>query len=343
MTYIADQDYQILHQKTDAAQAARIIEPEGANAVQGSLLLSPLKSIFVLTNLTIAVLFAWGTFSWFNLALMAALLLIFLWLGNSVGLHRLFIHRSFACPLWLENCLVTCGTLAGLGGPFSAIRIHDERDWAQRQPAPGLSEGTERVEGARLSTGLSEGTERGERAAALKGCHPFFAHDNNFVGDLMYQLFYRFEFTKGPIINPRAELTGPRPYLEFQERYWWAFQIFLALAVLPLGLGAVVWGVSVRLLLSLLGHWTGVYLTHRFGSIDFVQHGDAVQGRNIPAISWLTFGESMHNNHHAYPRSAKLNYTPNSHDLSYWFIQQLAKVGLAWDILTPANADQGAA
>ena len=32
--------------------------------------------------------------------------------GHSVGFHRRLIHRSFACPKWLERALVWAGTSA---------------------------------------------------------------------------------------------------------------------------------------------------------------------------------------------------------------------------------------
>jgi len=301
VTYIADQDYAVLHPKGATAQAGRISEPPGCSAVEGKLVIAPLKTFITLTAFLLTAAFAIQTFSWANLALMMGLTITFLWLGDSLGLHRLLIHRSFRCPLWLENILVTCGTLAGLGGPYDAIRIHDERDWAQRQPA----------------------------------CHPFFAHANNYPGDLTHQLFFNFKFDHGPVIDTRKGLEN-RALLEWQTRYWWAPQLILAALLLPFGWGAVIWGVAVRLTVSLIGHWTGVYLTHRFGTMPHINEGDAVQGRNLPAlVTLITFGETLHNNHHAYPRSAKLNYTPHSYDLSYWLIQRLAKVGLAWNILVP--------
>ena len=45
--------------------------------------------------------------------------------GQSVGMHRLLIHRSFEAPRWLEYLLVWLGTLVGMAGPFGMIRAHD--------------------------------------------------------------------------------------------------------------------------------------------------------------------------------------------------------------------------
>lgn len=53
--------------------------------------------------------------------------------GHSVGMHRLLIHRSFKTYRWVEYVLVWLGTLVGMAGPFGMIRLHDMRDWHQRQ------------------------------------------------------------------------------------------------------------------------------------------------------------------------------------------------------------------
>ncbi len=55
--------------------------------------------------------------------------------GHSIGLHRLLIHRSLSAPRWMERVLVLLGTLVGMAGPLGMVRLHDMRDWAQRQAA----------------------------------------------------------------------------------------------------------------------------------------------------------------------------------------------------------------
>jgi hypothetical protein len=37
----------------------------------------------------------------------------------------------------LERFLVWLGVLVGMAGPFGILRIHDIRDWAQREPVHG--------------------------------------------------------------------------------------------------------------------------------------------------------------------------------------------------------------
>ena len=48
-------------------------------------------------------------------------------------------------------------------------------------------------------------------------------------------------------------------------------------------------------------------------------------------------GESWHNNHHAFPQSAKLGLLPGQIDLGWWLIKSFEAVGLATNVKTPAN------
>jgi stearoyl-CoA desaturase (delta-9 desaturase) len=55
-------------------------------------------------------------------------------------------------------------------------------------------------------------------------------------------------------------------------------------------------------------------------------------------VRWLaipSLGESWHNNHHAYPTSARMGITDAQSDLGYVLIRLLAKLGLVRDVLTP--------
>lgn len=63
--------------------------------------------------------------------------------------------------------------------------------------------------------------------------------------------------------------------------------------------------------------------------------GAGVQGRDVPIAAWVSMGESWHNNHHAYPGSARLGLFPGQVDPGWWLIRTLERCGLAWSIRTP--------
>ena len=49
----------------------------------------------------------------------------------------------------------------------------------------------------------------------------------------------------------------------------------------------------------------------------------------------LSFGEGWHNNHHAFPASARHGLRRWEIDLAYGFIRFLERCGLAWKVKLP--------
>jgi stearoyl-CoA desaturase (Delta-9 desaturase) len=68
-------------------------------------------------------------------------------------------------------------------------------------------------------------------------------------------------------------------------------------------------------LINALGHWRG--------SKNFDNTAS-----NWRLLAWITGGESLHNNHHAHPRSAKFSVRRSEFDPSWPIIRSLAAVGL---------------
>lgn len=53
-----------------------------------------------------------------------------LWIGRSLGMHRILIHQAFNGYPSLRLLLVYLGTLVGLGGPIAMTQTHELRDWS---------------------------------------------------------------------------------------------------------------------------------------------------------------------------------------------------------------------
>lgn len=224
-------------------------------------------------------------------------------LGHTLGMHRRLIHQSYACPLWLERCFVYLGVLVGIAGPFRIIYLHDIRDWSQRHP----------------------------------DCHPFFRHAHGWWRDFWEQLHCEITLEHPPRFTIEPRVREDRVY-RFLEATWRWQQLPLALALYLLGGWSwVVWGIGVRLWFSLTGHWLVGYLAHNRGGRTWHIEGAAVQGFNVPGFALLTMGESWHNNHHAYPESARLGIGPHQWDVGWWVLSILQKVGLVWAVVTPAT------
>lgn len=221
--------------------------------------------------------------------------------GHSVGMHRLLIHRSFETPRGLEYLLVWLGSLVGMAGPFGMIRAHDMRDWHQRQ----------------------------------RVCPPHPSHDAPFLQDAWWQMCCVFQLRSPPHFTIEEDIEND-PVYRFMERTWMAQQLPVAMFLFVFGGWAwVLWGVSLRIFVSLVGHWMVGHFAHRTLEPDQKFKELPVQGRNLPGLGLLTFGENWHGNHHAFPESAKLGIERGQFDPGYLLITCLKKCGLAWRVKTP--------
>lgn len=285
----------------------RIGEPSG-DARRGRIRWAPLKSLWINACgviFVVSVPFATtvGSVTFFLAFTYATLLL-----GHSVGMHRHLIHRTWEGPKWLERSLVYAGVLVGMAGPLGVIRIHDVRDWAQR----------------------------------ARHCHDFFSHRASFWQDALWQLNCRFEFEEPPTIRIENETAGDGFY-RFLERTWILQQIPLGIGLFAIGGWSwVIWGIFGRVFVSVFGHWTVTYLTHNPGPGRWLVPDAGVQASNLPGHGLITIGECWHNNHHAFPESARIGLAADEFDPGWIVIEWLHSLGLAWNIGVPRDLeDQG--
>ena len=111
-----------------------IYENSETNAFEAKVIWSPPKSIWVMMMYLFGIYGVLFLSSIENFLVFLVSSAITLCLGHSLGMHRRLIHQSYECPKWLEYLFVHFGVIVGLAGPFGMVRIHDTRDWAQRQP-----------------------------------------------------------------------------------------------------------------------------------------------------------------------------------------------------------------
>ena len=139
------------------------------------------------------------------------------------------------------------------------------------------------------------------------------------------------------------------PDLRFISRTFplWA----IAGLALPFGLGFALTGTLAGALTGLL--WGGVVrlfllhhvtfsinsLCHFFGRRPFAT-GD--ESRNLGWLAPFAFGEAWHNNHHAFPTSARHGLGRRQIDPSAWLIAGLERCHLAWDVIRNTPARQAA-
>jgi hypothetical protein len=126
----------------------RMFADDRTDPMEGQVHGAPAKSLWITTMTLAAIMIGPLVFSWDAFLLFVATSAVALCFGHSVGMHRRLIHASFECPLWLEHLCVYLGTLVGMAGPIGMVRIHDFRDWAQRQSSCHDIPATERASGA---------------------------------------------------------------------------------------------------------------------------------------------------------------------------------------------------
>ena len=277
------------------------VDGTDASATAGTPEFDPAKALWNGGMLLATLLLGLPLLSWGSFALFVTTTYVTLLVGHSVGMHRLMIHRSFACAKPVERLLIYIGVLVGVAGPFGIIRIHDMRDWAQRQPA----------------------------------CHDFFAHRRAFLVDLPWQLGWRFAFARPPRLTIEPHFADDRFY-RFLERSWRWQQVPVALLFFLLGGWSwVIWGVCARVFVSTAGHWSITYWCHNPGPGRWHVRGAAVQASNRPGLGLITYGECWHNNHHAFPESARIGIEPGQADPGWWLIRLMERAGIARDVGRP--------
>jgi stearoyl-CoA desaturase (delta-9 desaturase) len=240
-------------------------------------------------------------------------------LGVTVGFHRLFTHRSFKTTRPVTAALAILGS-AAIEGPVTAWvadhrKHHDFSDQVGDPHSPHVEHGH----------GF-----RGE----LRGL--FHAH----VGWLFIHTH------RGAKERYARDLRADPMMMKIDRLFLvWALGglglCFLAGWALGgsvhAGLTGLLWGGGVRMLvvhhvtysINSICHFTG---RRAFSTPD--------ESRNVWWLAPFTFGESWHNNHHAFPTSARHGLKRWQFDLSAYVIWTLEKLGLAWDVVRIAPERQ---
>ena len=242
-------------------------------------------------------------------------------LGVTVGYHRLFTHRGFETPRLVRWMLAIAGCTAAQGAPII---------WAsQHRKHHAFSD----VEGDPHSPRY--GRKPGPIGGVKAFWHAHFGHV--------------FDQT-GPIDPGRyvPDLEKER-FLVWMEKYGAIFVVIGMLVPAAVGgliaqswegaLTGLLWGGFVRLFV--VNHATGAVnsVCHVIGGQRFPT-GD--YSGNVMILMPLTFGESWHNNHHAFPTSPRHGLRWWEIDPAWMFIWTMEKLGLARNVVRISREKQDA-
>jgi fatty-acid desaturase len=224
--------------------------------------------------------------------------------GIGMCYHRLLTHRAYRTSKPIEYLLTWCATLALEGGPIFWVathRIHHQHSDREGDPH------TPR-----------EGTWWAHMGWILmgEGMHHDAAVLGRYVPDLARD-----------------------PVHVFISKWHWTSNVVVGLALLAFGgVPYVLWGIFFRTTAGLHATWLVNSATHKWGSRRFATTDDST---NNWWVALLTFGEGWHNNHHAFPTSARHGLMWYELDPNWIGIRTMQLVGLAWDVKLPKGGSLG--
>jgi len=236
-------------------------------------------------------------------------------LGITIGYHRLFTHKSFSTGPVITALLAILGSMATEGRVIRWVgthRMHHQFSDDHDDPHSPTHHG-------------------GGALGVLKGL--WFAHMGWIFKSDPAEGFERYtpDLSKSRLLRTIDRL----------------FPLWVALGlVIP---GLIAWAVTGTVVGGLLGVlWGGLVRTfvvhhvtwsinsvcHVWGARPYDSHDES---RNNVLFGFVGMGEGWHNNHHAFPTSARHGLEWWQFDLSYVIIKGLSYVGLTWDVRTPGQ------
>ena len=266
-----------------------------------------------------SIFFLWGQYvTWRDLVIFAVGYALTT-LGISIGFHRLFTHRSYETFKSIRYGLAVLGSMAVQGPVIRWVSDHRKHhSFADREGDPHSPH-----------AGFGPGF-RG-KIAGLWHAHVGWLFRN--VG--------RAEWTKYA-----KDLLADRGMV-FISR-WFGLWVGLSL-LLPFiagwlwggtigaGLQALFWGGVIRIFLLHHITWSVNSVCHFVGSRRFRVKDES---RNVWWLSWISFGESWHHNHHAFPSSAFHGLKPWELDIGGLVIRLMRRLGLVWKVNVPSREMQ---
>jgi len=234
-------------------------------------------------------------------------------LGVTIGFHRLFTHKSFETIWPIKLMFGILGSMA-LEGPVIkwsvTHRHHHQHSDLEADPHSPNHHG-------------------GGAMGVLKGL--WHAH----IGWLFAPEI--------PNLAKYAPDLAEDPVTSFVSRHftlWVLAGLFIPAAICGLtawswsgALLGLLWGGFARLFIVHHMTWSINSVCHIWGTRPFRSHDHSRNNFIFGVISW---GEGWHNNHHAFPTSARHGLQWWQIDISWWVIALMSKLGLVWKVRLPS-------
>ena len=233
--------------------------------------------------------------------------------GATLGLHRYFTHRSFRASPVIAY-LLGVGACFTLQGPIirwvaDHRRHHRLEDRAGDPHSPWINASGHPLTRLR---GFVHAYCGWMFDASVTDTHHFFPEGHADRLLLHFQRFY------GIYVALSLGLPG---------------LVGWALGGAAEALRCVLWAGCVRVFVIHQATFAVNSLGHSIGPQDFSSRDSS---RNLWLFSILLLGDGYHNNHHAFPRSARVALLPGQFDPGHALLRGLQRVGLVSDIIVPS-------
>ena len=230
-------------------------------------------------------------------------------LGVSVGLHRLFSHRTFKCSDRVRYFLGALGSMACQGNVTYWVALH------------------------RCHHSLSDcpGDPHSPSTNARPGMSALKAFWKGHIGWV-----YLHDVPSPARYVPEMVNNATDRSLANHYWYWVVMGIFLPAVIgflLDRSLNGIIlgawWGGVFRISLGQQIIWSINSVCHTFGNQATITNDSS---RNNIWLSIISWGESWHNNHHAQPASARLGSSALQIDIGWWCLRIMQTLGIIQEV-----------
>jgi stearoyl-CoA desaturase (delta-9 desaturase) len=279
---------------------------------------------FTVVNIVTTIAACFLPFYFYSRSSIAAFLIFYTitGLGLTLGYHRLFAHRAFDVPKWLEHLIAICGYLAIQRGPIFWVAMH--RLHHRYSDVPGRDPHTPREGLLHVHFGWTQRRRRDvwdkdlyrKLTPDLVNDRLYLFLDNELRDYATYVGLLLASYVAGGLIGAFGDVDG-------------SFDHYNAVCFL-------VWvGLLNRVaVLHAFGFINSV--CHTLGTRPFRTHGEDTSVNNA-IVALLIFGEGWHNNHHAHPKSARQGLRWYQWDPAWYGIWLLKVLGLATNVYLPSE------
>ena len=238
-------------------------------------------------------------------------------LGITLGYHRLFSHQSFKAPNWIVVMLGIFGSMTAQGPIINWVSDH------RRHHAFGDAPGDPH----------SPYYDSDQQCTPLHGLRGLWHAQAGWI----------FSNTITNMAKYSPDLIRNKWVLKLSNTYFYWVGLGLLIPTLAgwawIGgtRGAILglfYGGFCRLFLSYHITWATNSLGHMIGSRDYNTDDKST---NVLLLGWFGFGEGWHNNHHAFPNSARFGHRHFQFDPGWWVLRLWEKLGLISDINQPTS------